>query len=143
MQAMLVVDVDLLTRNRLRQRGQSLLIAKAVIRLAFLDQLFGIFQINALLLPVALHIRADASVPVGTLVVQKTRILQSAVNNIHSPLHIALLIRILNTQDKIPAFVLRYQIRIQRRPQIANVHPPCGTGRVSCSYFLAHDYLHF
>ena len=116
MQTVLVVDVDLLARHRLRQRCQSLLITKAIICLAFLDQLFRVFQINTLLLAVALHIGTYTAVLVRTFVVQKPRVLQRAVNDVHRSLHIPLLIRILNAKDKIPALVLRNQIGVKRRP---------------------------
>ena len=51
-----------------------------------------------------------------------------AVNNIHRAFHVALLIRILDTQDKIAAFMLCDQISIQCGSQIPTCIRPVGLG---------------
>ena len=141
MQAVLVIDVDLLARHGAGQGGKPLLVAEAVIGLALFDQLFGILQINALLLALALDIGAHASVLVRALVVDKARLLKRPVDDVHSPFHISFLVRILNAQDKIAAFMLGDQVRIQRGTQISHVHSARGTGCETCSYFHFHRFL--
>ena len=141
MQAVLVIHVDLLARNRTGEGGKALLIAEAVIGLSLFDQLFGIFQIDALLLTFALHIGAHAAVLVRSLVMDESRLLKGSVDDVHGSLHISFLVRILNAQDEIAAFMLGDQIRIQRGTQISHMHSARGTGCKTCSYFHSHRFL--
>ena len=72
----------------------------------------------------------------------KACLFKGAVNNIYSAFHITLLIRILNTQDKISIFMLCHQKSIQRRTQIAYMHASGRAGRKTGSYFCHFLFLH-
>ena len=63
--------------------------------------------------------------------------LEGAVNDVRGPFHKPLLVRVLNAQDEHALFLFPAgkQIRIQRAPQIADVHIPRGARRKPCSYF--------
>ena len=104
MQAVLVVERDLLALDHLCLKGcQTLLVTEAVICLPLLNQLFSIFHVNAGL---TLDIRTAAAVLVRSLIVYKSRLLQRAVDNLDSALHIALLIGILNAKHEISSGML-------------------------------------
>ena len=106
-QAVLVVERDLLALDHLCLKGcQTLLVTEAVICLPLLNQLFSIFHVNAGLHTLALYIRTVSAVLVRSLIVYKSRLLQRAVDNLHSALHIALLIGILNAKHEISSGML-------------------------------------
>ena len=115
MKAVLIVHDDLLAGHLSLQGLQALLVAEAVISLPFFNQFLGILQVDARRLPLTLHIGTHASVLVRTLIMLKARFLKRAVDNIHSALHVALLVGILNTENKISSRMLCNQICIQRR----------------------------
>ena len=110
MQTMFVVNIDLFSCNRLCQGRQSFLIAEAVIGLTLVDQLLRVFHIKSGLLAIALYIWTDSAVLIRSLVVEQTCFFQGAVNDLNSSLNIALLIGIFDSENKVSAFMLCYQI---------------------------------
>ena len=111
-QAMLIIYIDLLTCYCARQCSQPFLITETIIGFSLFHQHLRVLQIDPLGLAFTLHIRAHTAILVRPLIVKKPRILQRPVNDLYSTFHISLLIRILNTKDKISAFMLCDQIRI-------------------------------
>ena len=103
-------------RNRRAERIQSCFVTETIVGIALLHQLFCIFQIDAGGLAFTLDIRAVSPVLIRSLVMDEAGLLKRPVYDIHSAFHIALLIRILDTEDKIPALMLRDQVRIKRCP---------------------------
>ena len=132
-ETVLVVNADLLSADDLAALLQALLIAETVVSLALLDQLLGIFQVDPLLLTLALYIGPHAAVLIRALVMHQPSGCQCAVDDVHRPLHIAFLVCVLYPQDKISALMFRDQIGVQRGSQIAHMHPSRGTGGKSCS----------
>ena len=116
---------------------EPLLGAEAAVRLALFDELFGVGQVH--ILSLALHIGAVVAADVGAFVVDKSRGFQGVVDNVYRAFYISFLIGVLNTQDEGAALTFRYQIFIQRRSQVADVHEARRTGRESCSYFTHSD----
>ena len=106
-QAVLVVYGDLLTVHHLGLQGsQSLLITEAIICLALIDQLLGIFHIDTGLHTLTLHVRTIAAVLIGSLIMYQSGLLQSTVDDLGSAFHIALLVGILDTEHEISAGML-------------------------------------
>ena len=135
MQAVLVVNVDLLAFNGLCQSGQTLRRTEAVICLALVDQLFGVFHVNTCCDTFALHIGADTAVLVGTLVGDQSGLFECAVDDLHCAFDLAYLVCIFDTKDKIAAFMFGDQIGIKCCAQVSDVHASGGTGGVSGSDF--------
>ena len=115
MQTVLIIYNNLLTRDFGLQGLQALLVAEAVISLAFFNQLFRVLHIDACRLALTLHIGAYASVLVRTLVMLQARFLHGTINDIDRALHIALLVGILDTKQEISVLMLGNQICVQRR----------------------------
>ena len=106
-QAVLVIYSDLLAVHHLGLQGsQSLLITEAIICLALVDQLLGIFHIDTGLHTLTLYVRAVAAVLIGSLIMYQSGLLQGTVDDLGSAFHIALLIGILDTEHKISAGML-------------------------------------
>ena len=137
MKAMLIIHHNLLAGHILAQRLQTLLITEAVISLPFFNQLLGILQIDSGSLALTLNVGSYAPVLIRPFIVNQACLCQSAVNNIYCALHIALLIRILNSQHKAAILMFGNQIRIQCCSQISHMHPPGGAGCKSC-FYLRH-----
>ena len=112
-QAVLIVDHDLLAVDHLLQGFKTLLAAEAVICLALFDEDLRIFHVNAGGNAFALYVRADASVLVGTFVVDKSGLLQRAVNDIDGAFYLAFLVGIFNAQQKIASFVLGNEVGVK------------------------------
>ena len=115
MQTVLIIYNNLLTRDFGLQGLQALLVAEAVICLAFFNQLFRVLHIDACRLALTLHIGAHAAVLVRTLVMLQASFLHGTVNDIDCALHIALLVSILDTEQEISVLMLGNQICVQRR----------------------------
>ena len=135
MQAVLVIDVDLLAAHRLCQGGQALRRAEAVIGFAAVDQLFGVFVINARFDALALDIGAHAAVLFGAFIRDQACIGQGTVDDIDGTLHLTDLVRILDTEDIVAALMFGDQIGVQGCTKVADMHAPCGTGGISGSDF--------
>ena len=113
METSLVINRDLLTCNSTFHAFQFFLAAEAVICISLLNKLFGIFQIHACCLTLALYIRAKSAILVRSLIMEKSCFLKSTVDDIYSSLHITFLVCIFNTEDKISAFMFCDQISIK------------------------------
>ena len=112
--------------------------AEAVIGVSLLDQFFGVFQIKAGRLTLALYIGAYSSVLIRAFVMEQTGLLQSTVDDLYCSLHISFLICIFNSKNKISALMFGDQICVQCCTQISHMHSSRRTGRKSCS-----DLCHF
>ena len=110
LQAAFVIDRDLLACNYALHALQFFLLAEAVVSVSLVYKLFGIFQVNALCLALALYVRSVSAVLIRSLVMKKACLLHGAVNNVNSALYIALLVCIFNTEDEISAFMLGNKI---------------------------------
>ena len=108
------------------QSLQALLGAEAVIGFALCHQLLGILLEHAHAL--ALHIGAHRAADIRALVPQKAGLPQGVVDDIHSALHIAALIGVLDAQDEGAILVLGHQVGVQGSTQVANVHITRGRG---------------
>ena len=117
------------------QRFQTLLGAEAVVSLALGHQLLGILLEHAHAL--ALHIGAHGAADVRAFVPQQAGLPQGVVDDIHSALHIAALVGILDAQDEGAVLVLCHQVGIQGGTQIANVHITRGRRRKTGADFIA------
>ena len=110
---MLVIDGDFLSLHHLGLQGREpFFIAKAVISFSFFNQLFGVLHIDSGLDSLALYIGAIAAVLVRAFIVGDSGLFQRAVDDLRGSLHEALLIGILNTENKISALMLGNQIGI-------------------------------
>ena len=107
---MLVVTGDSLSLEFCDKCLQTALIAEAVVCFALVDQFLRVFQVDALLLALTLDIWTNAAVLVRTFVVLKSCFLQGAVDDVDSAFYLALLIRILDTQNKIATFMFCNQV---------------------------------
>ena len=109
-QTVLVVYGDLLTVHHLGLQGsQSLLITEAIVCLALIDQLLGIFHIDTGLHTLTLYVRTVAAVLIGSLIMYQSGLLQGTVDDLGSSFHIALLVGILDTEHEISTGMLRNQ----------------------------------
>ena len=117
------------------QSLQALLGAEAVIRLALCHQLLGILLEHTHAL--ALHIGAHGAADIRALVPQKAGLPQGVVDDIHSALHIAALIGILDAQDEGAILVLGHQVGVQGSTQVANVHITRRRRRKTGADFIA------
>ena len=117
---------------------QTFLVTETVVCVAALDQFFriGLEHSHAL----RLHIRTNRTADVRAFVPIQTGNTQGVVDHVNCAFHIALLVGILNSQNKIAVLFLGNQIGIQCRPQIADVHIARRTGRKSGSYSLVHCF---
>ncbi len=106
-QTVLVINGDFLSLHHLRLQGrQSFLVTEAIVGLPLLHELFGILHVNSGFHPFALHIRPVSAVLVRPLVVLQPHPLKGAVDDLRSPLHESLLIRVLDTEHKVAALML-------------------------------------
>ena len=105
---------------------QTLLGAETIICLALGHQLLGILLEHAHAL--ALDVGADGAADVRAFVPQQAGLPQGVVDDIHSALHVAALVGVLNTQDEGAVLVLGHQVGVQRGAQVANVHIAGGRG---------------
>ena len=106
---------------------QTLLGAETIICLALGHQLLGILFEHAHAL--ALHIGAHGAADVRAFVPQQAGLPQGVVDDIHSALHIAALVGILDAQDEGAILVLCHQVGVQGSAQVANVHITRGRRR--------------
>ncbi len=107
--------------------GQLLLGAEAVIRLALAHKLLRIGQVHILAL--GLDVGADRAADVGAFVPVQTRELQALVDLLGRALNQALLVGILDAQDKHAVVLLGEKIGIKRRAQPAQMQITGGAGR--------------
>ena len=114
---------------------QTLLGAEAIVCLALCHQLLGILFEHAHAL--ALHIGAHWAADVRAFVPQQAGLPQGVVDDIHSALHIAALIGILDAQDEGAVLVLCHQVGVQGSAQVANVHITRGRRRKTGADFIA------
>ena len=114
---------------------QTLLGAEAIVCLALSHQLLGILLEHAHAL--ALHIGAHGAADVRAFVPQQAGLPQGVVDDIHSALHIAALIGILDAQDEGAILVLGHQVGVQGSAQVANVHITRGRRRKTGADFIA------
>ena len=114
---------------------QTLLGAEAVIGLALSHQLLGILLEHAHAL--ALDVGADGAADVRAFVPQQAGLPQGVVDDIHSALHIAALIGVLDAQDEGAILVLCHQVGVQGSAQVANVHITRGRRRKTGADFIA------
>ena len=106
-QTVLVVYGDLLTVHHLGLQGsQSLLITEAIVCLALIDQLLGIFHIDTGLHTLTLYVRTVAAVLIRSLIMYQSGLLQGTVDDLGSSFHIALLVGIFDTEHEISAGML-------------------------------------
>ncbi len=131
-QAVLVVDIDFLAVHDPGQCPEPLRRAEAPIGLTLVDELLGVIPVDAGRDSLALHIRADRAAQGRALVRMQAGGLQRAVDNIHRAFHLALLVRVLDTEQEISSLVPGDKISVKCCPQIANVHAACGAGGISC-----------
>ena len=117
------------------QSLQPLFGAEAVIGLALCHQLLGVLLEHAHAL--ALHIGTHGAADIRTLVPQKAGLPQGVVDDIHSALHIAALIGVLDAQDEGAILVLGHQVGVQGSTQVANVHITRGRGCKTGADFIA------
>ena len=99
---------------------QTLLGAEAVIGLALSHQLLGILLEHPHAL--ALDVGADGAADVRAFVPQQAGLPQGVVDDIHSALHVAALVGVLDAEDEGAVIVLGHQVGVQGRAQVANVH---------------------
>ena len=117
---------------------EPLLVAEAVVGGSLFDQLERILFVD--LLAFALHIGSHRTADVGPLSVDETGFGQRLIDNINGALHLALLIGILNAEDKSAAVFFCQQIGIKRSAQISNMHvaggagSKTGTNRAHCAH---------
>ena len=135
MQAVLVVDTDLLAFYDLGQRSKSLRCAEASVRLSLVDQLLGVFAVNACAHALTLHIGTNAAVLVGTFVLDQAGVRHRALDDINCAFHIAALIGVLDPQNKIAVLVLGDQVCVEGSPEVAHMHSAGRAGSVSGSDF--------
>ncbi len=115
---MLVIDYDLcpsVFRHTALQRGKPLFITEAVISVSLIDQLLRILKVQPGRVTLTLYIRTDSAVLIRTLVMYKPRLFQRMVDNLQSPFHKTLLIRVLYPEHEISVLMLCDQICIKRR----------------------------
>ena len=108
-------------------------------RAAQINQFVSIFGINSFAL--GLNIRSVIAADVRSFVPVHPNPFECGINDIRSALNIAFLVGIFNTEDKISARCLGYQILIERRSQVADVHISGRAGRESGSYFHHFTFL--
>ena len=72
--------------------------------------------------PLALNVGAHRAADVRALVPQQAGLPQGVVDDIHSALHVAALVGVLDAEDEGAAIVLGHQVGVQGRAQVANVH---------------------
>ena len=137
MQAVLVIDTDLLAVDNSSQRGKSLGCTEAAIRLALIDEFLRIFAVDSGAHALALHIGADSAVFLRAFILDQTGLFHSPLDDLDSALHIAALVCIFNAENEIAVFMFGDQIGIERRTQISYMHASRGTRGISCSDF--HD----
>ncbi len=100
--------------------------AEAVVGLARFDQLLGVLLEHAH--PLALHIGAHRAADVGALVPDKAGLAQGIVDDVHRALDIALLVGILDAQDKGTALAFGLEVGVEGGAQVAHVHIAGGAG---------------
>ena len=110
LQAALVINGNFFSCHHALHGFQFFLSAEAVVSVALIHKLSGIFQIKTGCLTLTLHIRSYAAVFVRTLIMKQSCLFHGAVNNINRPFHITLLICILNAENKITALMFGDQI---------------------------------
>ena len=105
---------------------QAILVTEAVVGRALFHQLQGIVlkHPHALALNIGPHRAAD----IRALIPHKAGFLERIIDNIHSAFHIALLIGVLDSQNKLAALGFCHQKSIQGRSEISHVHISCGAG---------------
>ena len=113
---MLVIMADHDVSGLHFQTVQAVLIAEAVVSFPFVNEFFGIFQIDSLGLSFTLDIRTDSSVFIRAFIMAQSCFFQRVIDNLFRAFLFSYLIRILNSQDEITAGMAGDQIRIQRGP---------------------------
>jgi len=115
--------------SQLQARAQlleALLVAEAVVGHALLDQLLGVLLVDGLAL--VLDVGAVGPALVGALVPDEPRLLQGPVDQLHGALDDALLVGVLDAEDEVPVVLLRPEVGVKRRPEVAHVHVARGAG---------------
>ena len=98
--------------------------AEAVIGVAGLNELLGVGEIGGFAL--GLDIGADRAADVGAFVPVQATGAEGVVNNLGGAFDVALLVGILNTQDKLAVVLLGEQIGIEGGTDAAQVHKARG-----------------
>ena len=112
---------------------QTLLGAEARICRAHLNQLPRIFLVY--LATLGLYVWAKVAAHIRAFVVVKPHFAQRLVYQVGSTRYLALLIGVLNSQNKLAVRLgLGQQVCKQRRAQIAHMHVTRGAGRKTCAY---------
>ena len=96
------------------------LLAEAAVSMSLFDEKVCIFLVQRAAL--GLHIGADGAADVGAFVMLQMALGHGLVYNVHCALYETALIGVLNAQDEFSARMARYQIGVQRRAQVADMH---------------------
>src|SRR5699024_5567826 len=117
-QAVFVINHDLRSAflcHLAFQGSKTLLITETIVGVSLLDQLLGIFQVQSGLISLTLNIGPHTAVFIRALVMDKSCLLQSMIDNLQGSFHETFLVRILDSENKVTALVLCDQICVQRR----------------------------
>ena len=121
---------------------QLLARTKAIIGVPGFHQLLRIGQVQILAL--GLNIRPIIAANVRPLVVVQARRREAGINLFHRAGHLALLVGILNAQNKRAMVAAREQVGIKRGAQAAQVQIPRGAGRKSrAKCHMIRSFVHF
>ena len=142
-QAMLIVlEGFAALRGLLPAFIQLLARTKAIIGVPGFHQLLRIGQVQILAL--GLNIRPIIAANVRPLVVVQSRRREAGINLFHRAGHLALLVGILDAQNKRAMVAAREQVGIKRGAQAAQVQIPRGAGRKSrAKCHMIRSFVHF
>ena len=113
------------------------LLAEAAVSMSLLDEKVGVFLVQRAAL--GLHIGAYGAADVGAFVMLQMALGHGLVYNVHCALYETALIGVFNAQDELAARVARYQIGVQRRAQVANVHISGGRRGKTGTYLAVRN----
>ena len=109
---------------------QPVLVAEAVVGGALLHQFLGVALEHPH--PLALDIRPHRAADIRALVPDQPGLPQGVVDDIHRPLHVPLLVGVLDAQQEGASLVLGGEVGVKSGAQVAHVHVAGGAGGEAC-----------